>query len=164
MAISEKVAELLQQYKVKHDVLPHREVFTSQETAESVHVPGRMLAKVVVVREPTGAYLMVVVPAACRVDLDLLASRTGRPGAVLVQETELRRLFPDCEVGAMPPLGRLYGMPMVVDRCIEKEPVLFFQAGNHHELVRMEMAAYLELARPIEGEFCVCGREAHAVS
>ncbi len=164
MAINERVAKLLEQYHVKHEVVAHREVFTSQETAESVHVPGRMLAKSVVLREPTGSYLMVVVPAACRVDLDLLAARTGRPGAVLAEEDELRRLFPDCELGAMPPLGRLFGMPMVLDRCIEKEPALLFQAGNHHELVRMDMRAFLELARPLEGEFCVCGQEARAAA
>jgi len=162
MAINERVSRLLEQYRIEYELLPHREAFTSQEIAQSVHVPGRMLAKVVVVREPSGGHLMVVVPAACRVDLDVLTRQTGRPGLVLADEEELRRLFPDCELGAMPPFGRLYDMPMVLDRCVEKAPVIFFQAGNHHEVVRMKTEAFLELARPLAGEFCVCGEEARA--
>jgi Ala-tRNA(Pro) deacylase len=155
MAINERVMRLLEEHKLEYEVLPHREAFTSQEVAQSMHVTGRELAKVVVVREPAGGHLMVVVPASCHVDLDILCRETGRPGTVLASEDELARLFPDCEVGAMPPFGRLYGMPMYLDSCLEKTSTIFFQAGNHHEVVRMDTEDYLQIARPLAGEFCL---------
>jgi Ala-tRNA(Pro) deacylase len=155
MAVNERVMRLLEQQKAEYEILPHREAFTSQEIAESVHVAGRMLAKVVVVREPSGGHLMVVVPATCHVDLAVLCRETGRPGTVLAGEDELRRLFPDCELGAMPPFGRLYGMPMYLDRCLERASTIYFQAGNHHEVVGMDVQDFIELARPLAGEFCL---------
>jgi Ala-tRNA(Pro) deacylase len=155
MAIIERLMHLLEQNRVEYEVLPHAEAFTTQEVAQSVHVTGRVMAKVVVVREPSGSHLMVAVPASCRLDLAILCRETGRPGTVLATEQELRTLFPDCEVGAMPPFGRLYGLPMYLDRCLERSSIIFFQAGNHHEVVRMDTKDFLQLTRPLAGEFCL---------
>lgn len=155
MAITERVRRLLDDAQVDYEVLSHREVFTSQEVAQSVHVAGRTLAKVVVVRETSGQYLMAVIPATCHLDLGALVRETGRPGVVLAGEEDLRRLFPDCEPGAMPPFGRLYGMPMYLDHCFRKEPRLCFQAGNHHEVVRVDTEDFLGLVRPLAGELCM---------
>jgi Ala-tRNA(Pro) deacylase len=162
MAINERVMRLLEQHKVEYEVLPHREAYTSQEVAETVHVKGCRVAKVVVAREPSGSYLMLVVPATCKVDLALLSRQTGRAGTMLAHEEELQRLFPDCELGAMPPFGRLYGMPMYLDRCFRRSPEILFQAGNHHEVVRMDLEDFLELARPLAGEVCLHPEYAHA--
>ncbi len=162
MPITERVMKLLEQSKVEFEVMPHREAFTSQEVAQSVHVAGRMLAKVVVVREPSGSHLMVVIPASCHVDLDRLCHETGRPGTVLADEADLGRLFPDCELGAMPPFGRLYGMPMYLDQCFRRTPTIVFQAGNHHEVVSMDTEDFIDLVRPLAGEFCVHPEHAHA--
>jgi Ala-tRNA(Pro) deacylase len=155
MAINERLRHLLEQNRVEYEVLPHAEAFTSQEVAQSVHVTGRVVAKVVVVREPAGGHLLVAVPASCRLDLAILRRETGRPGLVLATERELQTLFPDCEVGAMPPLGRLYGLPMYLDRCLERSSTILFQAGNHHEVVRMATEDFLRLARPLAGELCL---------
>jgi Ala-tRNA(Pro) deacylase len=155
MAINERVSHFLEQNHVEHEVLPHMEVYTAQEVAQSVHVAGRMMAKVVVVREPAGGHAMVVLPASCHLDLGVLGRETGRPGAMLASEAELQRLFPDCEVGAMPPFGRLYDLPMYLDRCLERSTSVFFQAGNHHEVVRMRTEDFVRLVRPLAGEFCM---------
>ncbi len=162
MAINERVSRLLEQNRIEYEILPHREAFTAQEVAQTTHVSGRALAKVVVVREPAGAYLMAVLPASCHLDLNLLEQMTGHRGSVLATEDELKRLFPDCELGAMPPFGRLYGMPMYLDHCFWKASEFFFQAGNHHEVVRMDFEDYVQLARPLAGEFCLHGSKVGA--
>jgi len=119
MAINERLKGLLDQQKVEYETLPHREVFTAQEVAATSHVPGRQLAKVVVVREDGGGYLMVVLPAACRVDLPALKTVTGK----------------------------------------RKLSDIFFQAGNHREVVRLAYADYERLVGPTVGEFCLHERE-----
>ncbi len=155
MAINERLKRLLEQNRVDHEVLPHSEVFTTQEVAQSVHVTGRLMAKVVVVRDPAGGHLMVVLPASCRLDLAILSRETGHPGLALAGEDELKAMFPDCELGAMPPFGGLYGLPTYVDRCFEDSDSFFLQAGNHHEVVRLKTRDYLRLVSPVAGEFCV---------
>ncbi len=162
MAINERLMRLLQQNQAAYEVLPHGEAFTTQEVAQSVHVTGRVMAKVLVVREPSGSHLMVVLPASCRLDLGILSQETGRPGLALASEADLAALFPDCELGAMPPFGSLYGLPMYVDRCLEGSEKLFLQAGNHHEVVRLETKEYFRIARPLAGEFCMHREPAHA--
>ncbi len=159
MAVSERLDRFLAQQQVAHEVLPHGEGFTAQEVAEAAHISGRLLAKVLLVREHDGAYLMVVLPASCRVDLAALkAAGAGRKFS-LASEDEIRRLFPDCEVGAMPPFGSLYDLPVYVDACFPRSEALVFQAGNHHEIVRMRYEDYERLVRPVVGEFCLHARD-----
>jgi Ala-tRNA(Pro) deacylase len=83
-----------------------------------------------------------------------LASLLGKPSVALVSESEMTSLFPDCETGAMPPFGQLYGLPVWLDACFPKTGEIAFQAGNHHEVVRMKYAEYERLARPAVAEFC----------
>ncbi|HVP15366.1 MAG TPA: YbaK/EbsC family protein [Terriglobales bacterium] len=154
MAINERVLRLIETSGAKFQVLPHAEAFTAQEVAQSVHVTGRVMAKVVVVRDEGGAYAMLVVPASCHLDLAAFARQAGLRGATLATETELQRLFPDCELGAMPPLGRLYDLPTYVDRAFGSASSVYFQAGNHHEVVRMDTADFLRLAQGRTGDFC----------
>lgn len=161
MAINERLSELLRQRGVTAEILPHREVFTAQEVAHSSRVSGRNLAKVIVLRDEAQTFLMAVIPAHEHVDVDELKHITGRKGLELASEEELRRLFPDCELGAMPPFGHLYGLPMFVDPCLVEEDV-YFQAGNHHEIVRMRHADFVRLARPFEGKLCLHREPAHA--
>jgi Ala-tRNA(Pro) deacylase len=98
---------------------------------------------------------MVVVPAQFHVDDAILHRVTGRSGIRLENESELQRLFPDCELGAMPPFGKLYGLPMYVDACFEREEDIWFQAGNHHELVRMRYEDYERIAQPFYARTCL---------
>lgn len=159
MAINDRLKRFLDQQKIEHETLAHREVFTAQEVAATAHVSGRQLAKVVVVRENGRGYLMVVLPAACRVDLTALKGVTGIRKLSLAPEAEFVRLFPDCDAGAMPPFGNLYDMPVYIDACFPHAKDIFFQAGNHREVVRLRYDDYERLVRPMVGEFCLHERE-----
>jgi Ala-tRNA(Pro) deacylase len=150
----ERVLRLLETAGVAFETLPHREAFTAQGVAAAAHVSGWKLAKVLVVRSPGDEPVMVVLPASCRLDPAALAQVLGKPGVSLLPESELAALFPDCEAGAMPPFGQPYGLPVWVDACFPKSSELAFQAGNHHEVVRMRYADYERVARPVVAEFC----------
>ena len=154
MPINERVQRLLEEEGAKYQVVPHAEAFTAQEVAQNVHVPGRVMAKVVVVRDSAGARAMLVVPASAHLDLSAFAREAGIEGVTLASEAELARLFPDCELGAMPPLGRLYDLPTYLDRSLERSSTVYFQAGNHHEVVRMDTRDFLRLARARTGDYC----------
>jgi Ala-tRNA(Pro) deacylase len=150
----ERAKRLLEIGGVAYETLPHREAYTAQGVAAAAHVSGWLLAKVLVVRAPGETPVMVVLPASCRLDLGALAHVLGKPSVDLLSETELDALFPDCEAGAMPPFGQLYGLPVWVDACFPKAAEFAFQAGNHHEVVRIRYADYERLARPAVAEFC----------
>ena len=151
MAINERLLRWLERERADVSVVPHEEVSSAREGAATSRVPARRLAKVVVLRDEAGSHLMVVVPASEHVDLRAVHRATGRRGLRLVDEDDMRRLFPDCEAGAMPPFGHLYGVPMFVDDCFAHEPEICFQAGNHHEIVRMSYADFARLAKPFTG-------------
>jgi Ala-tRNA(Pro) deacylase len=150
----ERAKRLLETEGVAYETLPHREAFTAQGVASVTHVSGWQLAKVLVARAAGEEPIMVVLPASCRLDLTALARVLDKPSVSLVSEEEIQVLFPDCETGAMPPFGQLYGMPVYVDKCFPKAGEFAFQAGNHHEVVRMSYAEYERLARPAVADFC----------
>jgi len=155
MAVNKRLLQLLEKAGVRYEVLPHKEVFTTKEVAETAHLPGRLVAKVVVMRDAANNDLMAVVPASQHVDRAILHRLTGRASLELENEVELSKLFPDCELGAMPPFGHLYGMPMYVDPCLSVREHIYFQAGNHHELVRMTYRDFARLAKPFFSESCL---------
>lgn len=159
MALNERLQRYFDERGIGCAVLPHREAFTAREVATATHVAERELAKVVVVREEGAGYLMVVLPPACRIDLQAVRHASGRRHLALATEDELQRVFPDCEVGAMPPFGMLYGMQVYVDACLERSGEIFFQAGNHHEVAHMTYREYERLAAPVVGEFCLHERD-----
>jgi len=155
MAINDRLQQLFDQRRSSYAVLPHTDAYTAQGVAHSVRVKGWQLAKVVVVRDAAGRDLMVVLPATRYLDLHALHQVTGRAGFHLEDERELELLFPDCEVGAMPPFGFLYGMQMYVDPCLLRGGNIFFQAGNHHEIVLMRCEEYEVIARPFYAGSCL---------
>ena len=155
MTINARLRSLLDAEHASYSTRKHALAFTAQEVAAQSHVPGRDLAKVVVARTEEGSYLMAVLPALCRVDLIALAKAARAEKLSLAREEEVQRLFPDCEPGAMPPFGRLYGLPVYVDACFPHYETLFFQAGNHREVVGMPYHEFARLAAPIMGEFCL---------
>lgn len=153
MAINEKLLRLLEEHQIQVEVLPHRTAFTAEAVAQTCHIPLRRLAKVVVLRDGP-SYVMVVVPALEHVDLHIARHITGRPGLRLATEDELVDLFPDCAPGAMPPFGRLYGISMYLDACLPDEEI-YFQAGNHYEVVRMKFDQFARLAHPFVSDVCL---------
>ncbi len=157
MDCKERVLKLLDEHGVWYEVLPHREAFTAQDVAHVTHVPGKRLAKVVVVREGLRDYFLCVMPAPAHLDFAVFKRVTGRKDLGLASEAEMARLFPDCEPGAVPPLGSLYGMPFYLDACFRESDDFYFQAGTHHEVVRMRFADYLQVAKRPQAVFCMHG-------
>jgi Ala-tRNA(Pro) deacylase len=129
-------------------VFPHQIEFTAQEIAEASRVPGRELVKLVVLRDAEGSYLGVALPASARVDLARLERVSNRRGLKLACEHELRLLFPDCQIGTAPPFGHVYGLSLLLDPCLLQAPEIYFQAGNHREVVSMSRDEFRLLARP----------------
>ncbi len=160
MALNERLQRFLDAQGVRYQVLAHREVFTAQEVAAASDVSGRHVAKVLIARDETGSPVMVVLPAPCRVSLPAVQDAIGARKLSLASELEFEALFPDCDLGAMPPFGGLYGMPVYVDVCFSATKDFFFQAGNHHEIVRMRYEDFERLAKPVIGEFCAEKRAA----
>jgi Ala-tRNA(Pro) deacylase len=147
MPILAKLKEFLDANGVRYEVRSHRPAFTAQEVAAAEHVPGREMAKVVMLRDG-GEYLMAVVAAPHHVDLERLAKASGRAGLRLATEDEFARLFPGCDPGAMPPFGNLYGIAVWVDDTLTRDEEIAFNAGNHEQTVHMRYADFARLARP----------------
>ena len=146
------IHEFLREAHVPYTVVPHRPAFTAQEEAAATHVPGREWAKVVVCiidGEPVEA----VVPAPLFVNLDRLLELAGGHAIRLAHEDELRHLFPDCEIGAMPPFGALYGQTVYVDAVLALEPEIVFNAGTHRDAIAMRWNDFVKMVNPIVGRF-----------
>ena len=145
-------AETLKQYlddqQVKYITIKHSKAYTAMEVAESAHVPGKELAKTVMVKiGPEMA--MVVVPAPNQVNLDHLKESVGTDDVEIAHEREFKDKFPDCEVGAMPPFGNLYNMKVFVSQALREDEEITFNAGSHTELFRLAYADFERLVEPI---------------
>lgn len=137
---------------VKYVTIRHSPAFTAAEVAASAHVAGRDFAKTVMVW--IGGHLaMVVLPASRRIVLHDLRELLESPEARLATEAEFRDDFPDCELGAMPPFGNLYGLPVFVAASLAAEPEIAFNAGSHTEIIKMAYADFEQLVKPTVLEF-----------
>jgi Ala-tRNA(Pro) deacylase len=142
-----RVHDFLQRQHTRYELIHHARAVTAQETAASAHIPGQLLAKTVMVNLD-GRLAMVVVPAARRVNFGRLCRDTGAQDAALASEADFRDLFPDCEVGAMPPFGNLYGLEVYVDESLVSDADIAFNAGTHTEIVRMPYSEFERLVAP----------------
>jgi Ala-tRNA(Pro) deacylase len=145
--VAKKLRDFLDQNKVKYVAVTHSPAYTAQEVAASAHIPGKELAKTVVVKVD-GQLAMAVLPASCHVAFDLLAEAVGATNVELASESEFRDRFGECEVGAMPPFGNLYNMEVVVAEDLAEDEEIAFNAGSHTELIRMAYADFERLVRP----------------
>ena len=140
MAIAITLEKYLQKQGVGYDIMAHPRSYTSMDTAQVSHVPGDHLAKSVLLRDAQG-YLVAVVPATHRLDLDLLGRLLDRP-VQLATETEVGALFGDCDFGAIPPCGTAYGLETVVDDALIRQREIWFEGGDHEELVHVDGAQF----------------------
>ena len=154
MRCKERLQEYLAANGVNFESEHHRVAYTAQDVAAAEHVPGRQVAKVVVAMTDGGA-VMLALPATKRVDLEKARRELGADEVRLAKEEEFAALFPDCEVGAMPPFGNLYGLPVYVDRALARVPEIVFQAGTHTETMRIRYADYERLVQPRVGDFAL---------
>jgi Ala-tRNA(Pro) deacylase len=148
----DKLKRFLDENGVKYVVISHSRAYTAQEVAASAHIPGKELAKTVVVKID-GKIAMAVLPASYKVDFNQLCKEIGGCKVELASEKEFKDIFPDCEVGAMPPFGNLYGMRVFVAKTLTEDEEISFNAGTHTELVRMKYSDFQRLVQPEAVQF-----------
>ena len=147
-----KLKDFLDNQGVKYTVVSHSPAFTAQEIAASAHVPGKDMAKTVMVKID-GEMAMAVLPASYGIDFDQLRQAAWGKSAELANEEEFRDLFPDCELGAMPPFGNLYGMKVLVEQSLSEDDEIAFNAGSHKELVKLSYDDFAKLVEPKVARF-----------
>jgi Ala-tRNA(Pro) deacylase len=147
-----RVIELLDKSAVRYEVSEHPPAFTAQQMAAAEHEPGKYVAKPVIIKAD-GKYMMCVLSACYKIDLSALKGQLGAESVELAEEKEIGKIFDDCELGAEPPFGNLYDLPTVMDKAIEKDDHITFQAGTHEKAIRMSMDDYRKLVEPKVLEF-----------
>jgi len=143
MAIAATMKRYLEEHGVKYDVIVHTHTDSSMRTAEAAHVPGDKLAKTVVLKDDDG-YLMAVLPATHHLDIERLNELVKRE-LDLAEEDELGGLFTDCETGAVPPAGAAYNMHVALDKSLTSESDIYFEAGNHLEVIHVSGTQFKSL-------------------
>ena len=143
----QKLREFLDSNKVKYRTISHSPAYTAQEIAASAHIPGKELAKTVMVKLD-GKLAMAVLPAPYQIDFDLLKEASGAGTVELASEEEFQDQFPNWEVGAMPPFGNLYGMEVFVAEPLTEDVAIAFNAGSHTELIELLYEDFEELVQP----------------
>jgi Ala-tRNA(Pro) deacylase len=147
MAKITDLLKYLQDNKIHHQLIEHESAFTAHEVARSTHVPDSELAKTVIVRAD-GGFWMVILRADQVIDLSLLRKALDAKELHFAHEEDLDFLFPDCQTGAMPPFGNLYGVPVVVDTALAADEEIVFNACSHTKAIKMMFADYERLVRP----------------
>jgi Ala-tRNA(Pro) deacylase len=161
MMCKERLEAYLREQQVPFEVQHHRVAYMAQDVAAIEHIPSELMAKVVLVFAD-GTLTMLVLPASHRVDIAHVGAAIGAKKVYLAGEREIAAAFPDCEVGAMPPFGNLYGIRMYVDRSLAEDARFVFQAGTHTDTISMAYADYARLVQPRVAAFARHFREIQA--
>jgi len=152
MNMLQRFQRYLDQHGIRYSHSIHSPAYTAVEVASAECMPARGLAKVVVYFGDRG-YGMLVLPADCIVDFGAVRRLPGLASARLAAESELVELFPDCELGTMPPLGNLFQMPVLLDVSIGTAEFMAFNAGTHQDVIHMKVSDFLNLVNPLVAEF-----------
>ena len=152
MIVLKRLQSYLDSHKIPYQVVNHSLAYTAREAADSLHISADTFAKVVVVKAD-GRYVMAVLPSSWRVDFKRLEDVLECPHVRLATEDELGVLFPDCEIGSMPPFGNLYGTPVYVDATLTQDEVIVFDAGSHVGAIKMRYKDFAGLVHPQVAEF-----------
>lgn len=149
MSVPARLKSFLDSNQIPYETLAHSTTYTAQGTATLMQISGKEVAKTVVLRagERGDETILAVLPGSKHVKLDKLSTAVGKP-LRLATELEFSDLFPDCELGAMPPFGALYNLPVYVDESLAKDKEVIFNAGTHHDAVRMAYEDFVRLATP----------------
>lgn len=146
MTVTQRLKDFLNQQGIAYETLRHDAAFTAQQLAASLHVPGRQFVKVVVVKLD-GNPVLAVMPAPLRINFKQLAAAGGAKKCSLASETEFQQLFSDCDLGAMPPFGKLYNLPTYAEETLAADREIVFNAGTHTEAIRMSYADFARLSQ-----------------
>jgi len=155
MSISARLKSLLDENQILYSVMTHSTAYTAQGAAATMRISGRELAKTVVLWAGE-EMILAVLPAPNHVSLDKLAAEAGK-SVRLATEQEFSNRFPDCELGAMPPFGSLYSLPVYVDESLAADEAIVFNAGTHRDAIRMRYDDFVRLARPRVCSFAQMG-------
>jgi Ala-tRNA(Pro) deacylase len=145
MGIALKLQEYLNDQSISYEVMMHELTNSSTRTAQASHVPGDRLAKGVVLTKE-GGFVLAVLPSSFRVRLDVIEDMLRCPVS-LATEDEIGSLFPDCEVGAVPPIGAAYALDCVVDESLEQQGDLYLEGGDHRSLIHIDHSQFHELMK-----------------
>ena len=145
----QRLKNVLNQNGIKYVILKHSPAYTAQEIAAAAHIPGKEVAKTVILKLD-GIFAMAVLPASCQIDFELLQDAFSATRVELATEDEFEKLFPNCEAGAMPPFGNLYGMHVYVAPELAEDEYIAFNAGSHSELIQMRYVDFEDLVQPQE--------------
>jgi len=159
MTVCARLETLLEEGNARFEVIDHPLAFTAQEEAAASHVPGRHWAKTVSVLLD-GEPVLVVLPATRMLDLGKLRRLAGTERVEIAHESEFKDLYPDCELGAMPPFGNLYGQRTFVDETLREEELIAFHAGDHRTAIEMSFSEFERLAEPIPADLAGARRSA----
>jgi Ala-tRNA(Pro) deacylase len=143
----EHLETYLNDQDVRYVTISHSPAYTAMEIAHAAHVPGKELAKTVIVKLD-GEMAMAVLPATEQLDLERLRDATGANLVELADESDFAPRFPDCEAGAMPPFGNLWDMDVFVDQRLREDEKIAFNAGNHRELIQLTYSDFERLVQP----------------
>ena len=143
----QKLKKFLDDNGIKFVSIQHSAAYTAQEVAALAHIPGELMAKTVMVKID-GKMAMAVAPASHQIDFDRLREVAGAESVGLASEDEFKDYFPACDVGAMPPFGNLYDMPVYCSSALSEDVEIAFSAGSHSELIRLAFADYEQLVQP----------------
>ncbi|MBT8765461.1 aminoacyl-tRNA deacylase [Pseudomonas boanensis] len=154
MTMVTQLQSCLTQHNSRYDVLSHAASVTTREAARRAGVPPQQMAKPVILDDFQGHWLMAVVPATRHVDLEKVHKLTHRHWR-LAREGDFSKRFGDCELGAIPAVGNIFGLETLIDQSLTEQPDIYFEAGDHNELVHMSGQQYLELMPEAKrGRFC----------
>lgn len=152
MKCRERLEQYLSENGVPFEVMTHKQSYTMQEVAAALHVSGKQVAKVVMVKAD-GEMTMLVLPAPYRLNVGNVRTMLGAKKVALAGEAEFAGHFPDCAPGAMPPFGNLYDVPVYVDQNLTEKESIVFRIGTHRETMRIAYADLARLVQPTVGEF-----------
>ncbi len=158
--IPSKLTKFLKRNKIYYQTVPHPLAFTALETAAAEHVSGEALAKVVMAKVDE-ANVMLILPASHTVDLFKLGSELGKLNVRIEEEGEFKELFPDCELGAMPPFGKMYHLPCYVDKSLLNSREIYFNAGTHTDSLKIWTEDFRRIMKGHVKDFAVAGKKIH---
>jgi Ala-tRNA(Pro) deacylase len=151
---SKKLKAFLDENKIKYVSIQHSSAYTAQEIAAIAHISGKDLAKTVIIKID-GKIAMAVLPASYKVSFDHMKETLGANDVRLAYEQEFMDKFPDCEVGAMPPFGNIYGIDVYAAESLTEDEEIAFNACSHTELIKMKFSDFEKLVNPKRIKFSV---------
>lgn len=151
-----KLEELLDRRNIDFEKLHHRPVYTANRMAQELHVPGREVAKTVLLRTEQG-YVAAVIPANRRIDLERACGCLGEEWVEMASESEIHQIYDDCETGARLPFGSLYHLRTLVDETLEEDEDIVFEGATHEEAIKMHYRDFENLEHPLKGRFTFPG-------